>query len=265
MNFDWLLSAASFIGNTLRSIWEWFIVIVPTIDAICMSFIAYYTFRLTIFPKKLKFINFKQGRSTFDGDSVELTLENRSLCPCVVESVDLIVGSHKIKYFEGEYIIDGFKTAKIAMQPYSKILSEDGEIDIDILTLKDISLLVKTTRGIQHIKYERISRLSWWRIRRLESKYKPTTVCRNYHNQRLVVPGIRYALSFLDEEKQIQTILIHRSGMMSQPIFGYNYLSAEIMKDKISVKKHFDAEFSKCGLTCFLTEFEDTFLTEIEE
>ena len=65
MNFDWLFSAFSAIGNALQIIWVWIVGILPTIDAICMSFIAYYTFRLTIFPKKIKFINVKQSFSVF--------------------------------------------------------------------------------------------------------------------------------------------------------------------------------------------------------
>lgn len=257
MNFDWLISVFADIGNIVKDICSWFVGIVPTVDAICMSFVAYYTFRLTIFPKKLKFISIKKGGNSFEGDSIEITLENRSLCPCIIESVDLIVGSHKIKYYDGEYTIDGFKTAKIQMEPYSRIISDDGEIEIDILSLKDMSLLVKTTRGIQHIRYARISRFACWRIRQLESKYKLTTVCRNYHNSKLVVPGVKYAISFVDKSDVIQTVFIHSSGMMSQSLFGYNHLPKEIMKSKKTVKKHFEAEFKKSNLRCFITEFQD--------
>ena len=161
MNFDWvnwLVEILSQFGDILKYIWSWFVGIAPTIDGIFLSFITYYTFRLTVFPKKLKFINFKQSASAFDGDSLEITLENRSLCPAVIESVDLIIGTKKVQFFRGECIVDGFKTAKIEMSRYSQIVLNGVPIDIDICSMGNISLLVKTTRGIQHIKYETISK-----------------------------------------------------------------------------------------------------------
>ena len=101
MNLEWINHSLEFfsqLGGLLKNIWAWFVGIAPTIDGICLSFITYYTFRLTVFPKKLKFINFRLSGSAFDGDALEITLENRSLCPAVVESVDLIIGSKKIQF-----------------------------------------------------------------------------------------------------------------------------------------------------------------------
>lgn len=265
MGFEWLdgvTKIALQIGDFLKNFWGWIASIAPTIDGICLSFITYYTFRLTVFPKKLRFINFKQERSAFDGDFLEITLENRSLCPAVIESVDLISGSKKVQFFSGECIIDGFKIAKIEMPRYSQIISSDGPLDIDICSLGDISLLVKTTRGIQRIRYARISKLAWRRIRKLEEKYERTTVCRNHYGDRVVGPSIRYGISYVDHQGDNQIVLIHKSGTMSAAPFGYNGLPEEIMKNETTIRSHFDAEFEKYKLSYQLAVFRDPFVTE---
>ena len=236
--------------------------IAPTIDGICLSFITYYTFRLTIFPKKLKFINFKLSKSVFDGNSLEITLENRSLCPAVIESVDLIIDTKKIQFFRGECIIDGFKTAKIEMPAYSQIISCDGPVDIDISAMRSLSLLVKTTRGVQHIRYKTISKMAYRRIRKLEGKYDCTTVCRNQYAGRIVVPGVQYAISYVDQQGNKQVVLIHKSGTMSSAPFGYNRLPDEIMMNRASIRNHFDAEFKKRNLSYRLEVFHESMPTE---
>lgn len=265
MNLEWINQVAEFLsqaGGMLKNAWVWFCGFIPTIDGICLSFITYYTFRLTVFPKKLKFISFKLIGSTFDGDALEITLENRSLCPAVVESVDLIVGSKKIQFFRGECIIDGFKTGKIEMPRYSQIISSDGPLDIDIGAMDKISLLVKTTRGIQHIRYETISKMAYRRIQKLEGKFESTTVCCNHYGGRIVVPGVRYAISYVDHNGEKQIVFIHKSGIMSAAPFGYNGLSDEIMKSEAAIRRHFDAEFQKCNLSYQLQAFHEMFADE---
>lgn len=254
-----LMGLLAQIANFFENVWSWLVGIAPTVDGICLSFITYYTFRLTIFPKKLKFISFRKNCSAFEGDSIEITLENRSLCPTVIESVELVVGTKRIAFFAGECIVEGFKTAKIEMPPYSRIISNDGPIDIDICSLDKISLLVKTTRGIQHIRYETISKMALRRIQKLEKKYDRTTVCRNYLGNRIVVPGVRYAVSYVDHRGDEQVVFINKSGTMSDALFGYNGLPKEIMVNETAVRSHFDAEFERRNISYHLTVFNDPF------
>lgn len=252
---EWLSNFWEF----LKTIWDWFVVIVPTIDAVCISLIAYYTFRLTILPKKLKFIGFKQNFNRFEGNSLEITLENRSLCPCIIESVDLLLGSFKIKASDQECTIDGFKTAKITMPPYSEIIFGEEKIDIDPCSLGKMFLLVKTTRGVQHIRYETMSKWAYKRLLKKESQHKQTTVCRTYHGEKLIVPHVKYILSYIDQSESIQTVFIEQSGLMSNHLFGYNCLSKEIMTDIATLKEHFDSEFKKYNLRYSITEVNKSF------
>ncbi len=248
MCFDWLECVWFFltrVGDFLKLAWNWFVSMVPTIDAIGISLVTYYTFRLTVFPKKLKFINIKRSASAFGGDSVEITLENRSLCPAVIQSVDMIVGTHRIELSKEECIIEGFKTAKICMEPYSCIVSGNGIVKIDSTSLAKMLLLVRTTRGVQRIRYANISRFAWWLIRKRDEKYERTTIIRNYCNDDVVALQVKYALSYIDSAGECHTVLIHKSGHMDKTLFGYNGLPNAVMKNEATLKAHFDAEFNK--------------------
>lgn len=215
---------------------------------VCLFFIAAYTFRLTIYPKKLRFINFNWGTSTFDGERFQITLENRSLCPVIVESVELEIDSYRVKVFRGECTVDAFKVAKIVMEPYSEIVTESGVLDIGSSMLGEMSLWVKTSRGLQHIKYKRESKLFLWLLKKQYSEYKPSTVCRHRCNGKLVASGVKYSLSFVDGNGDLQTVFIHKSGTMSAELFGGNRLPNWIMQDEKTIREFFDERFTSAGM-----------------
>lgn len=268
MDFTWINCVHSVIlevGNFIKEVWNWISKIIPTVDAIGISLITYYTFRLTVFPKKLRFVNFRENFSSFGGDSLEITLENRSLCPCVIENVDIILDDYKITVFKGECTVEGFKTAKITTDPYTEINCDNGKIEIDSSGIARMSLLIKTTRGFQHIKFERISKFAYWLNKKKEWRYKPTTVYRKLFNGKIVVPGVKYAISYIGANGELQTLFIHKSGMMSDAPFGYNGLTKEIMESETSLKKHFDAEFKKYGLSYSIEVFNEVDSKGIEQ
>lgn len=237
--------------NDFMNCINWSIIIkyLSTLGDVCLFLIAVYTFRLTIFPKKLKFINFRESKRMFGGDSFEITLENRSLCPVVVTSLELIYENNKIKVFDDYCVVDGFKTATIKMEPYSFICSQDGNLDIDILTLSKMSLWIETSRGSQHVKFKNSSALLYKYMHKKYLKWTPTTVVRNRFNNTVILPGIKYALSFVDTQGEMQTIFINDAGIMSEMLFGYNVLSKEIIENKEMLQNHFDTEFNKRGLS----------------
>lgn len=54
---------------------------------ICLFIIAVYTFRLTVFPKKLRFIGYRPSFSTFEGDSLNNIGESFSVtCGCAISA-----------------------------------------------------------------------------------------------------------------------------------------------------------------------------------
>lgn len=249
------------IVSVLSDCWSGAMTVLPILGDICLFFITVYTFRLTVFPKKLKFIGFRQSFSAFEGDSFSITLENRSLCPVVVEAVDLVLGSDRIKVFsnseDGECIIDGFKTATVTMKPYSEIISESGAIKVDFLELKEMFLLVRTSRGVQRIVYERTTKFRYRASQKLQSALKRTTVCRNTCNGKIVVPQAKYALSYADRNGELQTLFIHNSGAMSAAPFGYNRLPKELVDDENALREHFEAEFTARNMSYRLQRVND--------
>lgn len=247
-----------FLWDYFRNIdWSFFVGILSTVGDICLFWIAVYTFRLTVFPKKLKFINFREKRSTFGGASFEITLENRSLCPVIITSLELVYGLNRIKVFDGYLVIDGFKAGTIVMEPYSFIDSVEGKIDIDILSIDKMSLWIQTSRGVQHVRYKNISDLLYKYKHRKYLKWIQTTVVRNKFNDKILVPGIKFAISFVDAADELYTVFIHKSGMMSDALFGYNSLPKEIVENEEMLRKHFNTEFEKHNLFYSLKVFEE--------
>lgn len=237
-------------ADFFKSIWEWLSKnwitikdIASVLGNVGMFVVAFYTFRLTVFPKKLKFIGFKNHISAFDGESAEFVLENRAISPVVVRSVDLVVNNKYIAISNEMVIIEGFKTATIKMAPYSEIRSADGVEKLDIGSLGKWKLSVNTSRGVQSVEYERMSKRQVRKFYKRMGKRIPTTVCRNTYNGKIVVPGVKYALSFCNKDGELQTVFIDKSGAMSAAPFGYNSLPKEMLDDENALRAHFEGEF----------------------
>lgn len=221
---------------------------------ICLLAITAYTFRLTVFPKKLRFIGYRPSFSTFEGDSLSITLENRSLSPVVVQSVYLLFGEYYIQIFnsddDGECIIEGFKTSTIVMNPFSKITINGDEVNFH--NVKDLILRIDTPRGVQHVAFARGPRkrltLLVRKIKDVKMRdfpLKTGMVKRNYFNGKIVKDYVRYALVFKEKGGEQHTVFIHKSGFMSEAPFGYNGLPKDLVEDKMRLHEHFENEFAK--------------------
>lgn len=221
---------------------------------VCLFAITVYTFRLTVFPKKLRFIGYRPSFSTFEGDSLSITLENRSLSPVVVQSVYMLFGEYYIQIFnsddDGECIIEGFKTSTIVMNPFSKITINGDEVSFH--EVKDLILRIDTPRGVQYVAFahgprKRLTLLAR-KIKDAKMKNFPLKmglVKRSYFNKKIVKDYVRYALVFKEKGGEQHTVFIHKSGFMSEAPFGYNGLPKDLVEDKTRLQKHFENEFAK--------------------
>ena len=260
------------ISTATQPVWEWLSnwnnvnTLVSVLGDVCLFYISVVTFKLTLYPKRLKFIGFRYNGSAFSGDSFEIMVENRSLSPVVITSLDLVVGHKRIRVFEGQRIVEGFKAEIITIPPYTKIIDSDGEpIDIDISSMENISLWIKTTRGAQHVPYARVPFFILRLIHRKAKKFQPTTVVRNFYNEKIVVSNIKYALSFVDDTGELQTVFIHERGAMSSAPFGYNRLSKELMENEKLLVAHFDDELTKRGFSGKVERFNKPVTSSTEE
>lgn len=237
--------------------------VLPAVGDLCLFFISAYTFRLTIFPKKLRFIGYRPCFSAFEGDSLEITFENRALSPVVIQSVTVVSNGYAVEVFSekdeddgGPFIIDGFKTGRIKMVPFSSIYSEEGEISFGID--KDMYLVVDTPRGKQYLNYAGGPKRCFLKLREKFNPTKHATVKRNYFNDKILKPYVRYAILYADEQKNTHTVFVHQSGLMSEMLFGYNGLTEDIVGSKETMCAHFEKEFSKANLPFGIKEFTNT-------
>lgn len=217
------------------------------IGDICLFLVTMYTFRVTILPMKLRYIGFSQTMDAFQGESVEITLANQSLSPVVVERVGLIHEDRIIPVFvqgeDGECIIEGFKTAKIKMKPFSTISMESKHI-----TLKDIKpfeLFVQTTKNVQFITFSPKHR---WAPKRKGKELLQAHIQRRCVNDVTIGPQVKYVLTYMMDNRQLKTVLINRAGIMSDRVFGYNALPKDTVKFDERVRAYFKNEFEKRGI-----------------
>ena len=229
--------------------------IMTHLSSVVLFLISVYTFRLTVFSKKLRFIQYRNKFSAFGGESLEITLENRALNPVSIESIELIIGENRVSVFNGHCTIEAFKLKTIKMEPFSYIIYENRKMYLNDILKSRPSLWIKTSRGIQYVKYNYISTFIQEFRYNQYLKLNPATVVRNKYNEKIIAKGVKYALSFKDEQGNIKTIFIHKSGMMSEMLFGYNSLPKEIIKNKKSLRKHFNPEFEKLGIKYNLEKF----------
>jgi len=110
---DLLLEYLLYVWDFLGMVWTWIITNAGTIESVCILTITVYTFYLTIFPKKLKFLDFEFRYTAFYGETIKVSLENRSLSSVCVRNIYIKVeDKYLIPIFsgheEGYRIIDSF-------------------------------------------------------------------------------------------------------------------------------------------------------------
>ena len=236
--------------------------VLPTVGDVCLFGISVYTFRLTVFPKKLRFIGRRYLRSTFEGDSIEVLLENRSLSPTVVQSVSLVLDGYMVSLFsEGDndyepHVIDGFKTGVIRMEPYSCIYAENRAFDpYRFKNCKNCYLIVKTPRGLQYLSFAHGPRHPFLGLYHRRHPPQHTTINRDCFNDKIRKPYVRYALLYKDTAQTLHTVFILANGFMSETLFGYNSLSPEVVVNKETLCANLEAEFAKHHLCFGVEEF----------
>lgn len=237
--------------------WDFVIILMGLIGDLCLFFVAIYTFRLTVLPKKLKFIGLSYQSSLWDGEAMEFILENRSISPVIVRSLDMIVDSQLVQVYRGSCIIDGFKTKTIRLEPYLQIIAE-GEV-IDISVNPDVTLYVETSRGKYYVKQERVNSFIYRLNKRRLDRFTKTTVVRHYYNGKLIPINTKYVLSYKEKDESVNTIFIDESGLMSDTIFEFNSLPKEILEREEDLRSIFDAEFEKRKIPYSLDKYRNLY------
>lgn len=241
-----LLSIGEFFGN----VWAWIVANAGTIDSVCIFIITVYTFYLTIFPKKLKFLDYAIHHSAFWGDGVKISLENRSLSSVCVRSVSLKVNSeYLIPIFHGHEdgyrIIDSFHAETFISKPYTQLYGKDGaELRIDPATEGKICVIVETSRGKQTIT-QKVKPAPFPRKVEVASAHKFTQT----FNDIVINKDMAFGLVYYDLEQVKHNVVIHKSGGMNEAIGEIRRVPDNLMQDEKKLRQFFDKQFHAFGCT----------------
>lgn len=214
---------------------------------ICILLITAYTFYITFISKKLKLLSFSVNNSD-RGDSFHLVLENRSFAPICIEEIYLVFsGQHKIKF--GEYqqpvVLNAFSAIGLSMEPFSFLYPSVSSWEVR----NDLVVCVVTSRKNLYLtSRKQKKKLS----KEIKAPPPDISVIRRVYDGQLVMPGNRYVLHLFHEGKT-QTIFLHKHGVMSESVLGYNALPEAAMKDRSTVME---------ALDCFLKPYKIEYVLE---
>ena len=248
---EWLDRAWAFlmsIGEFFGNVWAWVVANAGTIDSVCIFVITVYTFYLTIFPKKLKFLDYAIHYSAFWGETVKISLENRSLSSVCVRSVSLKVNDeYLIPIFHGHEdgyrIIDSFHAETFVSKPHTQLYGKDGaELRIDPATEGKICVIVETSRGKQTIT-QKIKPAPFPRKVEVVTARKFTQT----FNDIVISKDMAYGLVYYDSEQVKRNVLIHKSGAMSESIGEIQRVPDELMHDAEKLHQYFAKHFRALG------------------
>lgn len=248
---EWLDRAWAFlvsIGEFFGNVWAWVVANAGTIDSVCVFVITVYTFYLTIFPKKLKFLDYAISYSGFWGETIKISLENRSLSSVCVRSVCLKVNDeYLIPIFHGHEdgyrIIDSFHAETFVSKPHTQLYGKDGaKLRIDPATEGKICVIVETSRGKQTITQK---------VKPAPFNMKKETVAartdRKTFNGIVISKDMAYGLVYYDLDQTKHNVLIHKSGTMSEAIGEIRRIPDDLMQDEKKLRQVFDKQFRALG------------------
>lgn len=246
------------IVTTFTTFWPVIREFISCAGNICIFLITSYTFYLTLWPKPLKLIDFQFHMSSFEGDSLRFSLENRSLSTQVVRSVDMIVDSCVINVFKGYRRIDSFDIALFEMEPYSYLISEKGDkIKGSDYFGDKFSLRIATSRSrVYIVKLKRAFFIQRCLYKKNMKKYAQGGAVRNTLNDQIIVPGVEYALILTGKNNQKKTVFIHDSGLLSDSTLGFNAIPEELVNDGRQMMVFFEKKCREMDLECKLVKLE---------
>ena len=242
----WALIVSSW--GLLGDIWAWVVSVAPTVGAVCTFIITAYPFYLTVYPKKLKFLDYAIFHSAFWGDTIKVSLENRSLASVCVKNIWLnIDDEHRIQLFsefeDGYRIIDSFHAETFASKPYTQLFGKNGqELRVDPGTAGKFWITVETSRGKQQI-IQKIKPAPFPRKVEVATAHKFTQT----FNDIVISKDMAYGLVYYDINQTKHNVLVHKSGAMSEAIGETHRVPDNLMQDEKKLRQFFDRQFRILG------------------
>lgn len=239
-----------------------FVDIISLTANILVTFITLYTAWLRFIRKRIDILSISSNHNTFEGDSLSLIIENKTLSNYTVSSVDFIFDNQYImqicKYDE-PFVIEPLKAYKIYMQPVTSTSPSFLELMSGDMLRPQNNIILNTSSGkICLTKKRKIPFkfnieyiLAFFQHRCIFNKkeLEEVHIHRNKFNNKVLSKDINYALVILLESGSYQDILIDNSGFMSSDLFGINGLPEYAVKNFDSMVEYFRKEGEERGLT----------------
>lgn len=236
---------------------------------VLITFITLYTAWLRFIRKRIDILSISSNHSIFEGDSLSLIIENKTLSNYTVSSVDFVFDNQYImqicKYDE-PFIIEPLKAYKISMQPvtytypkFSELMSGDmlrTQNNIILNTSSGKICLTKKRRKPFKLDIKYLFSLLPKRCIFNEDNFEKVSIHRNKFNDKVLSKDVNYVLVILLESGSYQDVLIDKSGFMSSDLFGINGLPEYAVKNFDSMVEYFRKEGQEKGLTFTLYDVE---------
>ena len=196
---------------------------------ICILLITLYTFYLTFISNKIKILSFRK-RFSYEGNSMSIVIENKSLSPISITEICAIAEKKykfNFKKFDEPLVLAPFSTKVISMNPFSYMPKMD---------LRNIVFQIETSNKTRYISFKK---RFIWITKDVKKSYPNITISTNKFNDKIIMPGTKYILTLIIDGK-IKTIFIYKNGVMTSDVFGYNALPSDIVNNKDQVKQVID-------------------------
>lgn len=201
-------------------------------------YLTIYTLHITAFARKLELISPSIKTTTFYGNSMAITVMNKSLHAIPVQSV-FVMKRHNKKFYYFSFvdypdpiIIDSWSVKRIETEPFTEIDSWDDNPKSYIEIVDETVFAVKAGKKILWVKPYKKAPLRAAKKAYKKHKYELLTVAHNRVGDTVVSQNVDCIVSVLDqdvngqnEEKTILGITGTEEGgtlLLSHMLGGYN-------------------------------------------
>ncbi len=229
---------------------------------ICVLLLTAISFNLTAVSNKIRFVSSGFSTSAFYGDTISITLENKTLHSISVSSVTLlkIMGDGTFREislasFNDPIVIEGRHVSKITTDPYTYI------DEIDSITNLHINSIIAVNSGTKILFVKPYKKAPLKKIKKAYKKHRhfePLTVVRREFNQQIVSANVRYAVSVKTGENPCDwnTMLLTNYGFLDGTICGYNGFNTEEYDSAESLKHYLTQTFNILENDIYVHEIE---------
>ncbi len=225
--------------------------IISFLANICVLVITVYTLYLTAFCKKLRFITIGFSMTQFFGESMSISIFNKSLHAISITEIFIMKKKDgqfyrtTIKKFEDPLVVNPWQISNIKMDAYTYILEESGErFDHSDIHMNSVIGIDTGTENMVWLKpYKKAPRMQAKRAYK-KHDYKDFAVMRKTYGDKTLSESVKYVISLKNTDingnmswETIFAIPLAKSILLNKTICGYNVINYSGKKSCGKLKK----------------------------